>query len=987
MSSSLFSLATALLLAFAPPEPVPTADVAAPEPIAQPVAEPAPSYERQTFEDDPIGVQQFVLANGLTVLLTENHERPEVFGAVVVRTGGKNDPADNTGMAHYLEHMLFKGTQTLGTSNWAAEAPLQDKLVELFERHKQAGSETERAAVQAEIAKVVEQTYAYAIPNELDRMLAELGSTNVNAFTSEDETVYYNSFPASQIDNWLTICAHRFVDPVFRLFPTELEAVYEEKNISLDRFEVKLFERFMAGAFPEHPYGTQSVLGEIEHLKQPSLVAMQAYFDEYYVANNMALVLSGDFDAEAIMPMIAERFGTWRSGPEPKRQTGTVEPFVGREVMKLRMTPVRVGAYGFRTPTARDDDYAALQVMRELLSNEQGSGFIDTLVSDGKILIALPYPLELADHGLDIVFFAPRIFGQSFKRAESLVLEQFRRVARGEFDEAKMLAIRDGLRRAEDRQWEDNEERALALANSFIRRDSWQAYLEYRERLANVTREDVMRVAATYFGDDHLAMRSRLGVSKPPRLSKPSYPAVEPVVGARSSFYDQVMAQASPSATLRFVDFEADVVTTPISDGVVLRTNKNPFNDTYSLELVFGVGTEQLRELGIAAEYIERIGTREYSPTALREQLSLLGTTLSISVDDARTSVSLTGPEQHLAAALALLDDLLREPIADPKRWKALRREHAGIDRVERKDPKQLAKAAREYVMYGEDSTFLRGYGRAGLLELDPDTLLATWRRAQGYALELRYTGQRPPSDVAKILSESLTLAGPRTPAVAYVVRERTMPSRDTVYFMPRRKLIQTQLAFMVDGDPVTADHYAAADAYGEFMGGGMGGLVFQEIREFRALAYSAWGAFLRDEHPAQAGYFMGGIGCQADKTREAIEVMMGLIRELPDRPERIDALRSALVRGLESRSPGFRELQDTIAYWRKLGHTDDPRRPLLDGYASTDFADIQAFHAAQIAGRPVILVVVGDPRQVDKSELARWGEVVELREQQVFPR
>jgi zinc protease len=511
MSISLFALVTALLLAFAPPDPISTTDTAPPEP--------APTYERQTFEDDPIGVQQFVLANGLTVLLTENHERPQVFGAVVVRTGGKNDPADNTGMAHYLEHMLFKGTQTLGTTDWAAEAPLQAELFELFERHKQANSEAERAAIQAEIAKVVEKTYAFVIPNELDRMLQQLGSTGVNAFTTVDETVYHNTFPTSQIDNWLTIYAHRFVDPVFRLFPTELEAVYEEKNISLEHFEGKLFERFMAGAFPEHPYGTQSVLGEIEHLKRPSLAAMQAYFDEYYVANNMALVLSGDFDTEAIIPIIAERFGAWRSGPEPEPRIGTVEPFVGREAMKVRMTPVRVGAFGFRTPTAREPDYAALQVMRELLSNEQGSGFLDTLMSEGKLLMAFSGPTEYADHGFHTVLFAPRVFGQTYKRAEALVFEQFRRIGRGEFDEAKMLAIRDELRRAEDRQWENNEERALALVDSFIHLDSWQAYLEYRDQLANMTREDVMRVAETYFGDDHLSLRSRVGVNKPKRLS------------------------------------------------------------------------------------------------------------------------------------------------------------------------------------------------------------------------------------------------------------------------------------------------------------------------------------------------------------------------------------------------------------------------------------------------------------------------------------
>ena len=980
MFTLLSSLATTWLC-FAPPDAII-------EPVEiQPPAELAPRFELQRFEDDPIGVRQVVLDNGLTVLLSEDHTRPEVFGAVVVRTGAKNDPADNTGMAHYLEHMLFKGTQTLGTTNWAAEAPLQAELVELYEQHRRADSDRERAKLQAEIAAVVEQTYAYAIPNELDRMLEELGGAGINAFTSEDETVYYNSFPASQIEPWLQIYAHRFVDPVFRLFPTELEAVYEEKNISLDRFEVMLYERFLARAFPGHPYGTQPVLGEIEHLKAPSLVAMRKYFERYYVPNNMALVLTGDFDSDAIMPMIVEHFGAWERGPEPEPRDGSVEPFVGRELLELRLTPVRVGAYAFRTPTARDPDFAALQVMRELLANDQGSGYIDTLVSDGKILIALPFPLSFADHGLDIVFFAPRILGQSFKNAEQRVLEQYRRIARGDFDEQRMLAIRDGLLRAEDRQWEDNADRALAIADSFIRHDGWQGYLGYRERLASVTREDVMRVAATYFGNDHLAMRSRVGFPKKPRLSKPSYPTVTPQPGARSQFYEQVMTRPSAAPKLRFVDFAADVTTMAIADGVVLRSNANPFNDTYTLSLVFGVGTEQLRELVIAAPFVERLGTSSHLPTALREQLSLLGTTLSINAGEDRTYVTLTGPEQHLAAALELVDALLREPVGDRQRWKALRREWIAAEKVMRKDPELLAEALLEYVMYGEASEYLRDYGRSGTLGLEIDELLATWQQAQSYALEIRYTGQQSPESIAELLGRSLTLAGPRKPAVEQHVRERRLPARDTVYFLPARKQIQTQLLFIVDGDPVPAEQRAAADAFHEYLGGGMAGLIFQEIREFRALAYSAGGSFVRDDDPAQDGYFVGGVGCQVDKTDEAIAVMHGLIRELPAKPERMEPLRAALLPGLEIRSPDFRRLQTTIDYWQRRGYVEDPRKALLSEYARLSFADIEAFHAAHVAGRPVITVVVGDPRQIDVRELERYGELIEVSEREIFAR
>jgi zinc protease len=973
----------AVFLLFAPPDPV-FEPVEIPPPV-----EPAPSFEHHTFEGDPIGVRQVVLDNGLTVLLSENHERPEVFGAVVVRTGAKNDPPDNTGMAHYLEHMLFKGTQTLATSNWTAEAPLQAKIVELYEQHKRADSDEQRAKLQAQIGAVVEQTYAYAIPNELDRMLVELGSSDINAFTSEDETVYHNRFPASQIEPWLQIYAHRFVDPVFRLFPTELEAVYEEKNISLDRFEVRLYEQFIARAFPKHPYGTQSVIGQIEHLKSPSLLAMQAYFDKYYVANNMALVLVGDFDSEAILPVIAEHFGVWQRGTEPESRTEPVEPFVGRELVELRLTPVRAGAYAFRTPTARHPDYAALQVVRELLFNSQNSGFIDALVDEGKLLIALPFPLEFADHGLDIVFFAPRILGQSFKHAEQRVLEQYHRIARGEFDEQHMLSIRDGLRRAEEQKWEDNEERALALADSFIRHDGWQGYLDHRARLAGLTRADVMRVAATYFGDDHLALRSRVGFPKKPRLQKPGYPAVAPQPNVRSSFYEQVMARPSPTPKLRFVDFAKDVATTPLAEHVVLRSNQNPFNDTYSLSLVFGVGTDRIRELFVAAPYLERIGTRTYPPTALREQLSLLGTTLTIFATDDQLHVQLTGPEQHLPAALNLLEGLLREPVADGKRWRALVRERAALSRVERQDPAFVVGVLNHYVMFGEQSSYLRDYGRQGARGLSPEQLLAAWRRAQGYALELRYTGQRTPDEVADILSRSLagSLDTVREPAVPHVVRERVLPERDTVYFMPQRGQIQTQLGFIVDGEPVPHEQLAAADAYNEYMGGSMAGLIFQEVREFRALAYSAWGAFRRDDNPAQAGWFVGRIGCQADKTFESIDVMLGLIRDMPVKPERMDPLRSALTRGLEAQGPGFRELQGSIEHWRELGYDGDPRAWLIDDYAKLDFADLEAFHADQVADRPVILLVVGDPRRVDVGELERHGELIKVAEREVFAR
>jgi predicted Zn-dependent peptidase len=959
---------------------------AAPEADAKAESAPAaPAFE--TFERDPIGVKQVVLDNGLTVLLSENHERPEVFGAVAVRTGGKNDPADDTGMAHYLEHMLFKGTTSLGTTDWAKEKPLMDEVVRLYDELRAAKTDEQRAKLQKQIGATVHETYAYAVPNELDKILGELGGTGVNAFTTEDETVYHNTFPASQIEGWLSVYAHRFQNPVFRLFPTELEAVYEEKNISMDRFEVKLFEEFIEHAYPEHPYGTQQVIGEVEHLKRPSLTAMREYYERYYVPNNMALVLAGDFDAAVILPAIEREFGALKRGPDPKPRTGKVEPFDGREQFGVRITPVRVGAFGFRTVPTGHPDSAALMVIRELLYNEQSSGLLDRLVEDGDLLIVFPFPQDLSDHALELIFYAPKIIGQSFRRAEKLVLEQFEKIESGQFDEAQMQAVRNSLRLQQTVAFEDNEERALTMANAFVRRLSWQAYADHLAQLQDLTKADVMRVAGEYFEDDYLVMRSRMGFPKKTRLQKPNYPSVEPRREGTSEFYRQHASRDRPKPRIAFVDFEADVQSAPVQPGVLVRRNENPLNEVYTLQLRFGAGTDAIPELRIAADYLMRLGTDRLEPEQLKRELFLLNTTLYIEATPERMVLELQGPEDQLPKALALVDGLMQRPRPDKKRLRQLRRELWGMQRVSRRDPGYVAGAAREFAFYGPNSAFLRGFGPRKLRRLDTEEVLAAWTKAQGYETEVRYVGRREAKDVAEAVKTALHFQPSLNPAVEKVVYPRVMPKQNTVFFLPRRDAIQTHLWFGIDGEDLPAESRAAAIAYDEFIGGGMAGLVFQEVREFRALAYSAGARFVRDPTPKQAAHLQGYVGCQADKTFEAIDVMLELITQMPQRPERVDMVKSGLLYSAETFSPDFRSLQGRIEDWRWSGYQRDPRRDLMPAVSKLQFADLERIYADQLADKPLTLVVVGDPRKVDRKSLEKYGKVVKLSASDVFPK
>jgi predicted Zn-dependent peptidase len=974
-------------LALGPTDPAGPIDDAPDPPPEPPNVLTEARAQTVTFADDPLGVRQVTLDNGLTVYLSENHEQPEIFGAVVVRTGGKNDPPDNTGMAHYLEHMLFKGTQRLGTTNWKAEAPLQSRLESLYEQLGTAPDDAARKKIGAQISATVAKTYAYAVPNEIDQLLESIGGSGVNAFTTYDETVYHNTFPASQVDTWLQIYAERFVDPVFRLFPTELEAVYEEKNIAIDTTGYELFRGFMRGAFGDHPYGTNDILGEVEHLKRPSLKVMAEYFDTWYVPSNMALVLSGDFDSDAVLPLVEARFGRWKAGPTPTQVDRPVRAFGVDERLRLRATPVRAGAIAFRTVPESHPDFAALQVARRLLSNAQRSGFVDQLSDDGKVLFAVHVPADLADHNLDVVAYVPRIVTQTFRGAERLVLAQFARVREGDFDDAQFEAVKEGLLVEAQTTFEDNSDRALTIAHAFVAEGGWRGHLDYLHRLQRLTRQDVERVAGQLFGPRRLVLRSRMGFPRKTRLEKPRVPAVEPRRGAHSDLFAQIQRAPKPAPRIRYVDVPNATTTAQVEDAVRVRANDNPFNDLVQLDLRFSVGEDAIAALDVLDDYLLRIGAGSADAEAYRAKWFAISTTLRAFAELDEFVVRIEGPRDHLREALGLVDDLMHAPKPERRALRQLRREIWAFRRYERKDPPNVGRALRDWALYGDEAPERRHFGPGRARRLSKRRLLEAWERVQTYPLSIDYVGNDAPQTVAAMVDETLTLPTATKAAVAHVVYPRQDVAETTVYFVPRRDAVQTQLWFSVEGGPLRPDERAAADAFEAYFGGSMAGLVFQEIREYRALAYSAKGAYWRDDEPTQRGHLVGYVGCQADKTFEALDVMVGLVTDMPKKPGRLGLVRDALARGAETDSPGFRELQATIDDWRELGYDDDPRRTLVPAYDDLEFSQIEEFYRAHVAGRPLTIMVVGDPRKVKPAKLRAYGRLVRVREGKLYSR
>jgi len=194
----------------------------------------AGKYKFETVPNDPLKTQIYTLPNGLKIFMSVNKDEPRIQANIAVRVGGKNDPAETTGLAHYFEHLMFKGTERFGTTDYAAEKPLLDQIENLFEVYRKTKDEDKRKEIYHQIDSISYQASLLAIPNEYDKLMSAIGATGTNAYTSYDVTCYTENIPSNEIENWAMIQADRFEHPVIRGFHTELETIYEEKNMFAD---------------------------------------------------------------------------------------------------------------------------------------------------------------------------------------------------------------------------------------------------------------------------------------------------------------------------------------------------------------------------------------------------------------------------------------------------------------------------------------------------------------------------------------------------------------------------------------------------------------------------------------------------------------------------------------------------------------------------------------------------------------------------------
>lgn len=937
---------------------------------------------------ESLQVKEHKLSNGMTVWLNEDHSQPKVFGAVVVKAGAKDTP--DTGIAHYFEHMMFKGTDKIGTIDYAAEKILLDSIALKYDELASITDAKERLNIQKEINDLSIKAADYVIPNEFNRLISKYGGTRLNAGTSYDYTVYLNTFSPKYMAQWADLNSERLLNPVFRMFQSELETVYEEKNMYRDAMGRDAMEKFMERFFQPHPYA-YSILGNTEHLKNPQLSEMMKFFREYYVASNMGLILSGDFDPETTLPMLEAAFSRIPKGEAPKKEVVDIPPFNGEEKFSVRLPIplISIAGFAFRGVPANHPDQIALNIAIGLLNNSNGTGYLDKLMVDRKLMAAMTINESFNDAGVLGVITVPKLVFQSLSNAKELVLKEVERIKKGDFSEDVFNSLKLEQKRKYVSRLEDINSRSEAMITLFSQGKSWNSYLEEVEHINTLTKDDIVSVANKYFTGNYLYVTKKTGKYPKDNLPKPNFQPIIPRNADASSAYAEQLEQLPVKETTpRFLDFEKDVNIRSLSPLVKLYASTNPVNDIFTLDISFGIGKIEKPELIQLTSYLPLLGTEELSFDHFRGKLQTLGSTLSFDVDDDRFVIKVSGFDANFNETIGLVSAFMQQVKADDKKFKQLVDEEKVMKKAFYKSTDNVAHALLEKTKYGKKSSYLNKLSLSDIKKLKGKDLLAVFKNAQKSQCDLYYCGTLPAEEVGDYIKRQLNINDITIKSKAPVYRPKKEYTESLVYFCDMPDASQSIIYAYVLGSPVkdeSARH--AARLFSGYFGGDMSSLMFQEIREFRSFAYRTNGSYallplnLKDK----PGEFTAMLSTQNDKTIDALTVLDQLINEMPVKPERLPAVKQSMINQSGNNYPTFRRIPGKIASLINEGYKADPNETLIDNISDMSMSDVVRFYEDHINSRPVVYMIVGNSKKVDMNKLVEFGKVIRVKKDSLY--
>lgn len=944
-------------------------------------------YTYKYVKSDPTQTRFYTLKNGLTVIMSVNKETPRLQTIIATKAGSKTDPKSNTGLAHYLEHMLFKGTDQFGSLDWDKEKKYLMMIDDLYEDYNSTSDENKRKIVYHEIDSVSGIAAKYAIANEYDKMMSMIGAKGTNAFTSFEQTAYINDIPANQIDNWLKVEAERFRNPILRIFHTELEAVYEEKNRSLDSDDDKVFELLFEKLFQKHNYGQQTTIGTIEHLKNPSLKEIRNYFKKNYVPNNMCIILVGDIQPDELISKIDNAFAYMQPKPVPA--------YTFEKESEIT-TPIEASVYGpdaeyvniaFRFPGANSKEANLLNLMSSILSNGT-AGLMDlNLVKKQKVLSASAGAYTLQDYSVLFIDGKAKE-GQKLEDVKKLMLEQIELLKNGNFDDNMLKAVINNYKKSLMQQRESNAGRAFSVLESFTSGVPWEKNIQFIDELNKITKKDIQEFSKQWLKNNYVCIYKKIGKDEnAQKIEKPIITPVEVNREAESDFVKQIASSTVKEIQPVFVNYEKDIAHNTVmnnNNSVELLSVKNKINSLFSQYYYLEIGKLHNKLIPIAIKYLEFLGTDKYSNEEISKKFYTLACDYGVSSSNEESYIYLNGLQENYDEANDLFnhllknckpnEDALKEMIADIKK-----------ERADQKLNKNAIRSAmRYYAQYGERNPFNNELSNDELDQIQSSELVDILHSIINFKHKILYYGPEESESLTKKLNKSHTLPY-NFKAIPEIKRYTFNKVQNNEVLFTDYDMVQSEIQWFRNGDDYNPNQVPIISIFNEYFGGNMSGIVFQDIRESKALAYSTYASFGSPQRKNEPFYTIAYVGCQADKMKESIAAMQNLLNDLPKSEKLFNNSKAGLKNVISTSRTTKTSLLFSYLNALKKGIQYDMNEKTYKELDHFTFEDIQKFHSQNIAKKPYTLTVLGKDDKMNWDELKKYGTIKKLSLEDIF--
>lgn len=773
---------------------------------------------------------------------------------------------------------------------------------------------------------------------------------------------------------------------VIRGFHTELEAVYEEYNRSLNDDISKAYDKLSALLYPHHPYGRQTVIGTQEHLKNPSIVNIEKYFHQYYVPNNIAICMSGDLDYDETMDIIEKYFGDWqRRADVPAIDFQPEPPITTPQKAQVQGLESEMVMMGWRFPESKNRATDTLTVISELLCNGKAGLFDLDLNQPLRVLQAETFLDNSADYSTFVAMAMPKE-GQTLEETRSLLLNEIAKLQRGEFDENLLQAIVNNLKLSEMRSLEDNETRADQFVETFSQGIDWKDEEESTERISRLTKQDIMNFAKRHLTDHNYAYVEKLQGIDPDqkKIDKPQISPIELNRDKQSDFVEQIIARKVEPIQPRFIDFNNDLTTSTLSNGDTLLYKKNEQNGTFSLSFEIERGWKSDPLLPIAAGYFNNIGTDQLSAENIQKELYRLACNANVTSTPERTFITVNGLAENESAALQLLENWIARAKPDQDLYKDY------VDNVlqmrvnNKSDEYACFAALRNYCFYGSHGQSAYVPSADTLRRTSPRVLLNKLKNLNQYRQAISYYGPSSLADITSLIQKCHPLPENPQPTSAdnYFTLQPT--PQNEVFLAPFDSKAIRMTQFSINGERFSPDLAPSIALFNSYFGGGMNTVVFQELRESRGLAYQTSASYNEASRISEPNYFSTFIISQNDKMADCIDVFHYIIENMPVNEGAFNLAKESLLKSIISPVHGDRVLS-YVKEKRRLGYDHDPNSDIYNKVQQMTLADLTQFAKQHISGRTYKYAILGNEADLDMQKLESIGSVHRLTLDEIF--